>query len=267
MEIYREEFASIAQFIRAMGSRQVNKVFAGEKLSSKEGSKSFTGTESLNEANELLQYGDKASAQKLDRQMRINAAKGSGMKRKSTVKKDFTGFAPIVGAYLAGDTECMLNINTKMRKHSRVVNLLWNISIASHVSAEEIVEQGARVLTLVDSLERRGYSVNLSTMFASMSRQKKECVICIVKIKDAAQRMSVLKCAYPLVNPSFLRRHTLQYMERHPQLTASDYAYGYGTPVLKKNYPEEHELLFKNSKWDTIIDINTEPQEIERMFQ
>lgn len=267
MEIYREEFASIAQFIRAMGSRPVNRVFAGEKLSSKEGSKSFTGTESLKEANELLQYGDKASAQKLDKQMRINAAKGSGMKRKSTVKKDFTGFAPIVGAYLAGDAECMLNIHTRMRKHSRVVNLLWNISIPAQVDAEEIVEQGARVLSLVDSLERRGYSVNLSTMFASMSNGKKECVICTVKVKDASQRMSVLKCAYPLVNPSFLRRHTFQYLERHPQITASDYSYGYGHAVLKKWYPAEQKELFKNSKYDAVIDIYTEPNEIERMFQ
>lgn len=267
MQIYKEEFTSIAQFIRAMEMRPINAVFDGERLSSKDGSKSFTGTSSLEEANELLQYGDKVSAQTLDKQMRINSAKGSGMKRKSTVKKDFTGFAPIVGAYLAGDTECMLNIHSRMRKHSRVVNLLWNISIPGKVDAEDIIKQGARVLSLVDTLERKGYSVNLSTMMASMSGRKNECVTCIIRVKDASQRMSVLKCAYPLVNPSFLRRHMFQYMERHPKITAKDYAYGYGTPVLKAYFPKEQEELFKGSKWDAVIDIHTEPNEIERMFQ
>jgi hypothetical protein len=79
--------------------------------------------------------------------------------------------------------------------------------------------------------------------------------------------MSVLKCADPLVNPSFLRRHTFQYLERHPQITASDYSYGYGHAVLKKWYPAEQKELFKNSRYDAVIDIYTEPKEIEKMFQ
>lgn len=267
MKIYREEFSSIAQFVHAMEDRKVNRVFSGGRLASIECSKSFSGTESMEEANNLLQYGDKDSAQRLDKKMRINSVKGSGMKKKPTVKRDFTGFAPIVGAYLAGDEECMLNIHTKMRKHSKVVNLLWNISVPATVSAEEITEQGARVLSLVDALERRGYSVNLSTVMASMNQKRTECIVCMVRIKDASQRLSVLKCAYPLVNPSFLRRHMFQYIERHPHITASDYLNSYGSPVLKTKYPEEHETIFKNSKWDAIIDIFTEPKEIERMFQ
>ena len=40
----------------------------------------------------------------------------------------------------------------------------------------------------------------------------------MVKIKDAGQYFDGLRVAYPLVNPSFLRRHIFAVLERMPEI-------------------------------------------------
>ena len=266
MIVFREEFKSIAQFISAMDARPVNQVWKNHVLASEQkGGRRWSGTDSYTEANNLLKFGDKDSAAKLSKHTKALMVKGSGMKKRPTVKPDVTGFYPLVGAVLSGDPMNMLMMNSKMRKHRRVVNILWNVSAPADISREQIIEQGARVLSLIEQLERQGYSVNLSAFLASMNgvRQKKECMMCVVRIKDAAQRMCILKCAYPMVNPSFLRRHMLRYMERHPQVTQKGFVTGYGTPVTEKYYQDEYKEITKGMKYDLVVDVYTPADKIK----
>ena len=61
---FLEKFESISEFQRAINTREVHE-FYKDILSSENATKTFTGTESYEEAENLLSYGDKSIAAKL----------------------------------------------------------------------------------------------------------------------------------------------------------------------------------------------------------
>ena len=173
----------------------------------------FTGTESFDVAQKLLKYGDKVNADKIAATIRKIKAQGKGNETRNKLYNSPCGFMPIVPKVLAGDPQNMLAIRKERYNSTKVLNIAYNVTIDCEVEAEEIIETAAKVANVIASLEKNGYRVNLYAF--SCGKGKRDTVYSLlVKIKDSGKYLDTLRIAYPLVNPSFLRRHILAYLER-----------------------------------------------------
>ena len=173
----------------------------------------FTGTESFEEAQKLLKYGDKVNAEKINATIRKIKAQGKGNETRNKLYNSPCGFMPVVPKVLAGDPQNMLAIKKQRYNSTKVLNIAYNTTIGYQTSAEEIIETAAKVANVIASLEKNGYRVNLYA-FSCGEGKRNTAYSLLVKIKDSGKYLDTLRIAYPLINPSFLRRHILAYLER-----------------------------------------------------
>lgn len=198
----------------------------------------FTGTDSLEAADELLLKGYDAGVDALQ-----NATKNVSRNYKvvTTIKNDVCGFIPNVGAYLTGDPRNMMNITTKrVKAQSKVLNLVVCVTVPGDVSSNTIIDINGKILQNIIELERGGYNVNLYVV--DLTKYKKFDSTCImVKIKSSNERLNLLKVSYPLVHSSFLRRHIFAVQER-----LSDIEKGYGKSMYMSTSDLEKHTGLKN---------------------
>ena len=190
---------------------------AGKKFDySNEMSKSnteFTGTESFAEAQNLLKCGDKENADRIAATIRKIKAQGKGNATRNKLYNSPCGFMPVVPKVLAGDPENMLAIKKQTYKSTKVINIAYNVAVDCTRTTEDLIETAATVANVIASLEKNGYRVNLYA-YSCGRDLKYNYYSLLVKIKDSGKYLDTLRIAYPLVNPSFYRRHVFGYMER-----------------------------------------------------
>ena len=173
----------------------------------------FSGTKSFDEAQNLLKYGDKVNADKITAAIRKIKAQGKGNETRNKLYNSPCGFMPIVPKVLAGDPNNMLAIRKQKYNSTKVLNIAYNTMVSWSISTEEIIETAAKVANVIASLEKNGYRVNLYAFSCGIGKRNTAFSL-LVKIKDSGKYLDTLRIAYPLINPSFLRRHILAYLER-----------------------------------------------------
>lgn len=202
----------LSQYIKVTPRTKHNEAFSIKDSEAESASDTkFTGTENLAAADELLLKGYDAGVAAL--QNYIKNVKRN-YKTVTTLKNDVCGFIPNIGAYLTGDPRNMMNITTRrVNAHSKVLNLIVCVTVSGGVSSDTIIDINGKILQNVIELERSGYNVNLYVV--DLTTYKKHESTCImVKIKSSNERLNLLKVSYPLVHPSFLRRHIFAVQER-----------------------------------------------------
>lgn len=223
-----KKFESLTAFSTWLEETSVSGYFADNNIeNSKNGTKKFTQTESFEEADGLMLGGWADGAKDIRAYMDKNALKTT-VKRAETYGS-VVGFAPSVGRYLAGVPKNMMARKT-MEKPSKVVTILYNISIAAGVPAENIKKTSAKLLNVLLGLEKDGFKSNVWIILSSKAGA--EYCGFAVKIKSAGQVYNVLKMSYPLAHPSFLRRHGLAAIERVGVDPNNNNWLCYGTPVI-----------------------------------
>ena len=173
----------------------------------------FTGTESFEEAQNLLKCGDKENADKINATIRKIKAQGKGNETRNKLYNSPCGFMPIVPKVLAGDPQNMLAIRKERYNSTKVINIVYNVAVSCSITVNQLTETAAKVANVIASLEKNGYRVNLYA-YACGRDLKNNYYSLLVKIKDSGKYLDTLRIAYPLVNPSFYRRHIFGYMER-----------------------------------------------------
>lgn len=173
----------------------------------------FTGTESFEVADNLMKFGDKENADKINATIRKIKAQGKGYETRNSLYNSPCGFMPIVPKVLAGDPQNMLSIRKEKYSNTKVLNIVYNVTIDWSIKAGEIVETAAKVANVIATLEKNGYRVNLYVYDCGKGLRDTISTI-LVKIKDSGEYLDILRIAYPLVNPSFVRRHIRAYLER-----------------------------------------------------
>ena len=212
MEQFFELFVSVTEFIHTINTRKVRESFENSQ-SSQTKNYQFTGTEDYKEANDLFLYGDKNNANKLNEALRKIKAQGKGNETRNKLYNSPCGFMPIVPKVLAGDPQNMLSIRKEKYSNTKVLNIVYNVTIDWSIKADEIVETAAKVANVIATLEKNGYRVNLYVYDCGKCLRDTISTI-LVKIKDSGEYLDTLRIAYPLVNPSFVRRHMRAYLER-----------------------------------------------------
>ena len=210
-----------------------NEVFKGHKCGSFTGSESFSGTESYEAANVLLRDGDEKSAAALKSATAAHV-KTLGEGKRTRRFNAICGGAANVPAALLGLPKTMIRTERVSYKDSKVLNICYNGTASCDIDANELKDTAAALMGALMGLEKNGYRVNLYVYFGSKcsaSRGRYDTCNMFVRIKDSAQYLDIKKTAYPLVNPSMLRRHYLRFVEVAPGLKNTYFRIGHGSPI------------------------------------
>lgn len=235
---FLEKFESISDFRRAINTREVHE-FYKDILSSENATKTFTGTESYEEAENLLSYGDKSVAAKL---VECNGKRVNETK-KSTIYNSPVGFVPNVPNYLIGRPDNMFAVKTQTYKSCKVLNVCANSAVSCEVTIKDIIAFNQKLLNVVYTLEKRGYRLNLYVGVVAEFSKSENIGACFIKVKDSGKLLNVTNVAYPLCNASFLRRHFFKWVETNGKTFSK--SYGYVAP----RYESEKAIkqLFRNT--------------------
>lgn len=210
------KFDSVTEFENYFDGKSKSSDWTGEEvsLSTSEERREFTTTGSFEEAQGLLKYGDRANFEKLVKSgLQATNAAQIGMKKQRQLYTSVTGFAAHVPNYIAGVPTSMI-AQRQICLKQRVVNIVFNNSYSFDIEAGKAVESCVDLLNYICQVEASGVRVNLYVAsLCQHNHSHDEIVGFVLKVKDSGQYMDLLKTAYPLVNPSFFRRHDFRFME------------------------------------------------------
>jgi len=243
---YIEVFDSVDAFASTIETRPQNRTMTGK--ASETSSEYFAGTKDYKTASELLKNGDSANLDKLQT-VNIKSLPVSN-ELKNTLCKSVCGGVPLVPLALIGVPKNML-ATRKTAKTAKVVNIIYNPNFHSGIAADDIIKAGAKVASLVKALELRKVRVNLFACLCSKG-DFGQMVAALVNIKKAAAPFNMLRIAYPLINPSFLRRHYFKFIETCPAALTRRYNSTYGG-VLYLSDEKVCELIKSKIKGDLIM--------------
>lgn len=205
-----ERYNSIAEFQKALERKKIGKMYDENK----EGCADFYGTNTHEEANKLLVNGDIFTATTIE-----NCTSNKKFNRTTnTIKQDFCGFVPNVGAVVSGSPTNMYNVKRTTYRNTKVLNLVYFIGASCGVSKKEIAAAGAKLLNVINTLEARGYRINLfaarcATPIINGKIQKNSLLNLAIKIKDSGKHLNITKIAYPIAHPAFFRRHCFKWAD------------------------------------------------------
>ena len=223
---YIREFDSLNEFESYITNTPLNETFRWQKLSSTNGSYSFTQTQSYEEATKLLKDGWSSMAQDLTK--KLNVVKNQIVNEHvQKILYDVVGFQASVPRYLQGIPTSMVNKKLVPVKQ-KVITLDKDISYNASIKTEQIIEASVQTLQLIKKIEAQGIRVNLNLVWGVAAGDTKE--VAKVRLKSANERLNISKLSFPLVHPSMLRRLCFRYLEVAPTVTKS-YTWGYGAPL------------------------------------
>ena len=251
---FSEVFNSLSAFDNALKDRPINPVFRNKQSSQKdsENSRVFTTTKSYKEASDLMLHGDSTNLDKLVAVDGVDLSQLRGSKKVNRQQKAVCGGFPLVPVYLTGVPKNML-ASKKIVTKTKVINIIYNISVPGSLEASRIVKAGANMVSIIRYLEKNGIRVNLYTIWATWDMKSGHRCAFFVKIKDAGAPLNLLNIAYPIINPSMLRRHGFKWLETIPIKIPSDYSKGHGSPVSGAIIPDCAKKLVDG----TVLDIYT----------
>lgn len=221
-----ESFGSVQEFISIISKRSLNKAFyeAGKECSIT-GSADFTGTQNFIEAQDLMKHGYKKGV--IDLMRCKSSVKVMSPTKKVQTYQDVTGFAPIVPNAIIGLPQSMLNKRVH-QKQAKVINILLDIDICGSEDKEIILKGGKNIYTFIKSIEATGTKVNLSVMSSSYIEKAKKFTCLFIKVKDSKQAINPQLIAYPIIHPSFFRRHVFRWIETSNITNYKSMTHGYG---------------------------------------
>lgn len=210
------KFNTIAEYVSYLDTTPYNPKFKYRSATDvSEHRTEFTETASYEDAQGLLENGDKKIAKKLqDKNGSVgqnikNLVAGLIFKR----KRDIVGSIPNVAAFLNGNPRNMIR-KTRVKTETKVINLVYLNQIHCTVNGEDMIEAGTNMLYCLQELERAGYRVNLyigQTTWVTSRKQKAWGYV--VNVKSSGQYINIEKLAYLMANPSVYRRHGFHMME------------------------------------------------------
>jgi len=227
------DFPSIHAFIEYIEKKPTNYIWENRNLSSKSGSKSFTDTNSFEEAIKLLREGWTTKAEQITKTM-----KNLKVENKNTFKSNFNvvGGNCSVPRYLQGVPTNMIE-QKRVQQKSKIITITKCTYYNCQYSSEQIYNNSIKVLQIIDILEKNGYRCNLNIMLGCdvnhtlNDTNPKDEFVMKVRIKNANERLNISKLAFPLIHPSMIRRLYFRSMEVSPIISNSGFISGYGGPL------------------------------------
>ena len=250
---YSIRFNSLNELCKYLDNTPPRKVWYNENLggtgyASIEGTNKFTGTESMEEARALLSGGWVDGLNMLAPLLRVPAHYQQTKKTRTILGR--VGGCVAIPAYCAGSDKCFYSI--KRNSAGRVVDIVYNCAVDCGVTTKEISEQAAKVYNIIRSIESAGTRCNLWVVEFVEKHSKKSYIA--TKIKDAGEAFSVLKYAFCVIHPSFLRRLMLAVQERYLPVKLKNYGCAMSSKSNAKEFAEGLKLLHINTAPGKVLD-------------
>lgn len=138
-------------------------------------------------------------------------------------KNDVVGYTPIVPLVLQGIPNCMSNVQKK-RVKSRIIHIVYNISITCDRSSDDIMKAGLELFKVIMALERQGYRIRLTAMQEFTDYNGSD--MFFLNLKSEYKPLHISSMMFPLIHPAMFRVIGFCWYERSP---VTSYKSGYGT--------------------------------------
>ena len=234
------EYDSLNEFYKYICDTPFNSAFRWADHGSVSSGKSWTKTESFEEAVKLFKEGWSDMAAKLVQKLKVIEKETQPVK-KAKQTTGVVGYQAIVPLYLNGVPNNMVSKKMVPMKQ-KIITLTKSIDYSAKVTSDEIIEESIKAMQIVKKLEAQGYRCNLNIALGT-SKDKKFMIK--VRIKSANEKLNISKLAFPLVHPSMLRRLFLRWIEVYPEIT-KQFVGGYGTPAksyeMRECFPGDYLL-------------------------
>lgn len=255
--VFFEKFETLQSFANTVSKREVNETFkecASCLASQMKNCTNTFGTSSFSEAENLLITGDRTNLSKL-KEVSVKSVSHAKnyVKNILKVEKSVCGCLPNIPLFLNGAPNNMLTFKRTPLK-SKVFTIIVNAGVSYETKCNQIIEAGSNIASIIKELEKNNIRVNLMLSYFSKSRENNNYIGTLINIKKASSPLNMLNIAYPLINPSMLRRHFLRYIETVPVKLDKSITNGYGIPLTFQEMLTVEPKLHK-FKEATIIDI------------
>lgn len=214
------EFDSLKEFYDYICNTPLNNTFKWETLASnRKNYNNWSGTDTFNEAAELLKNGWNAGAKDLTQKLKVaEIQKDVQMQYKNILS--VCGYQALVPLYLNGIPQNMVN-KQMMPIKQKVITINKATSASSCVSSETLKAESVKCFQIIKKIEASGIRVNLNLMISTGHACVK------IKLKKANEKLNISKLAFPLVHPAMFRRLYFRFIEVYPTMPQS-FKYGYG---------------------------------------
>ena len=226
------EFESLQEFYEYITNTPTNAAFAKREaehdLSSHNNRRSeWYGTESFEEASNMMRNGWTIGAQNLTQKLKLAE---TNKEVQNTYKNvlSICGYQAIVPLYLNGVPNNMINKKIVPVK-KKVITINKALSCSCTVSSETMMEESVKAFQIIKKIEATGIRVNLNLLISTGH-------VCVkIKLKSASERLNLSKLAFPLVHPSMFRRLYFRFIEVYPTIPRS-FAFGYGKVPVASDF-------------------------------
>lgn len=164
---------------------------------------------------------------------------------------DVVGFKPVVPLALMNVPKSMFNHKTVTIK-SKILNMCVDIGASGGYGPYQLREAGKVIFEAIMGLEQAGYRVNLTVYDTSV--MDTDIAWRGLKVKDSSQPLDVARCAYPFVNPAYMRGIGFAWYQR---TRGFQHEGGYGHPVRSPSEKRSFEKSVndKNAVFMYITDV------------
>lgn len=208
-----EIFNSIGEFMNVVNTRPTSKHYAGYHLESQEGSKSFTGTENYEEANELFSTGwmeGKKYLTEMTAEKKAFAPTPAYQRKRTQA-----GGRLHIGALVANAEAVWVRRQRTLKDNiSPIVSVYFDMTVPGIMDKSDLAKISGRLFSAIRNLEEEGYKIELYLGFTAQERADQ--LASLIRLKNSNEPISEVKMLYPVVHPSFLRRHNFRWLETTP---------------------------------------------------
>lgn len=236
MKIIRENFNSIQEMLNILNERKNNNVMKDKFDSQGKDSPGWYGTNSYEEAEELITKGYIEILDEIKAGIKFDASENS----KIIPENNVFGYIPNVPNAMMNLPKSMIYAKRIPRKIN-TVDLVYCPVGAAFTMAQEFIDNGIKVLNVINSLEKNNIRVSLKVAL-KCSEAGNEMTLATVTLKDFKEKLNLQKICFPIAHPSMLRRFGFKWLETTPELTNYSWTNGYGRSTTK--YPKMKEIIF-----------------------
>lgn len=136
-------------------------------------------------------------------------------KTKTMTKLDYVGQKPHVARALMGQPKSMIH-RVKTRTPTKTINIVYNMTAGCTVTYDEMIKSGNAIAQLVTALEFSGIKVRLEVSCGGRNRANTEHFYWGYTLKQANQKLDLLRITFPLQSPAMFRRIGFKMIEIIP---------------------------------------------------
>lgn len=229
MKIVKEHFNSISEMMDILDKRPNNKIMQHEHSSSTEGDRRWYGTNTYEEASQLMRTGYTEIIPEIKQGLSKSAKIMSKSFSSINIRKQRNlpiGFVPNVPNAILNLPNSMIDISITPQKR-KTLSIIYMMAGNCRCEAKMWIKAGISLLTAIKIIEKMGISVSIDASFYCGSEQD-EIAVGSVCVKHFGQPLDIQKLCFPLAHPSMFRRIGFKFLETTPVITKESFAYGYG---------------------------------------